>query len=64
VPNGELMGPREVLYVVQQQLRQLETADPFTDDYYYIMVGVGGMGRLVWWVRGRGTGGCARCVRD
>lgn len=40
VPCGELMGPREVLYVVQQQLRQLETADPFTDDYYYIMARV------------------------
>lgn len=26
--------------MVQQQLRQLETADPFTDDYYYVMVGV------------------------
>ena len=38
VPCGELMRPREVLYVVQQQLRQLETADPFTADHYYIMV--------------------------
>ncbi|GAB5034845.1 Hypothetical protein NocV09_02200040 [Nannochloropsis oceanica] len=27
--------PLTVLYVIQQQLRQLETVDPFTDDYYY-----------------------------
>lgn len=34
---GELMNPRDVQYVISQQLRQLHTAgsDPLSDDYYY-----------------------------
>lgn len=39
VPHGLLMSSRDVLYVIQQQLRQMAysgtNGDAFSDDYYY-----------------------------
>jgi hypothetical protein len=45
--------------VIQQQLRQLDTSDPFNDDYYYVTVRGREGGREGWREGGR-EGGSAR----
>lgn len=34
-PSFKMMTPRDVNFVVQQQMKQIRTSDPFSDDYYF-----------------------------
>ncbi|KAF1333261.1 hypothetical protein FI667_g2765, partial [Globisporangium splendens] len=34
-PNFKMMTPRDINFVVQQQMKQIRSSDPFSDDYYF-----------------------------
>lgn len=34
-PAFKMMTPRDINFVVQQQMKQIRTSDPFSDDYYF-----------------------------
>lgn len=34
-PSFKMMTPRDINFVVQQQLKQIRSSDPFSDDYYF-----------------------------
>ncbi|RLN94528.1 hypothetical protein BBJ28_00006621 [Nothophytophthora sp. Chile5] len=34
-PSFKMMTPRDVNFVMQQQMKQLRSSDPFSDDYYF-----------------------------
>ncbi|TYZ65745.1 hypothetical protein PybrP1_003094 [[Pythium] brassicae (nom. inval.)] len=34
-PHFKMMTPRDINFVVQQQMKQIRSSDPFSDDYYF-----------------------------